>query len=102
MVINMTSSEDGWKILRSWSMEKTPCSISVAGNGFNLSAIGILAISTSNNEISLSWNGGSLGFTFDNLPLLETLDSGTLQVRLPFGMFVLICQSPEIQNKTVN
>lgn len=83
-------------------MENTPCSISVTGNGFNLSAIGILAMSTSKNEISLSWHGGSLGFTFDNLPPLKTLDDGVLQVRLPFDMFVLICQSPDIQNKTVN
>ena len=83
-------------------MENTPCSISVAGNGFNLSAIGILAMPTSENDISLSWNGGSLGFTFGNFPNLVTLDSGVLQVRLPFDMFVLICQSPEIQNKVIN
>lgn len=83
-------------------MENTPCSISVAGNGFNLSAIGTLAMSTSKNEMSLSWNGGTLGFTFDNRSPLETVDDGVLQMKLPFDMFVLICQSPEIGNKTIN
>jgi hypothetical protein len=107
MVINMTSSEDGLKILRAWSTENTPCSISVAGNGFSLSAVGKLNISTSENEIELSWDGGNLGFNLsalvtENLLDLEILEGGAVQLRLPFEMFVLIYQTPDTQNKPVN
>lgn len=83
-------------------MENTPCSISVAGKGFSLSAVGNLSISTSENEIKLSWGGGDLGFDLGASPDLEILEEGTLQLKLPFEMLVLICQSPDIQNKTVN
>ena len=107
MVINMTSSEDGLKILRAWSTENTPCSISVAGNGLSLIAVGKLSISTSENEIKLSWNGGDLGFNLSELGTedfldLEMLEGGAVQLRLPFEIFVLIYQTPDAQGKPVN
>lgn len=88
-------------------MENTPCSISVAGKGFNLSAIGAVLISTSDKQIKLSWDSGSLGFALDELDPegfldLEILEGGAVQLRLPFEIFVFIFQSPDTKNTAIN
>lgn len=55
----MTSEPEGLFILRAWSSENVPCSVSMASSALSLSAFGMLRYDST--ELSLNWPNGSLG-----------------------------------------
>jgi hypothetical protein len=105
----MTSEPDGLLILKLWSSEKVPCSVSIASSNFSLSAFGQLRYSST--ELSLNWPNGSLGLAdleFVEREDFETVCTLVFRLRLDIDhpesgyAEVRILQKPEASEKVIN
>ncbi len=97
----MTSEPEELLILKAWSSENVPCSISIASSFLSLSVFGKLRYDS--RELSLNWPNGSLGLgSLQFCAREDSEDACTLIFRLEGEMEVRIVQRPDARSKVIH